>query len=567
MLTFETARHASVGVLTFFRNLVTHPLQMIQRGFVASTTYTTATPTLNTTNALYETPYVWSREFLEQSGYNLTERIPAILGVYEVPGEHYRQQFAVRRVVAAIPPQLTHELSLHWTFTLIEGVFRVFISLDRLDVAWLLFIVSVCLLVYLCRRQLLPLLSSVWEELKEDVEGFCQRQFAPARGDLHPAPKELPPGPTTISATDIEDVNTSANAIQQCMNHLRMSKYSIVKGRTGIVYNANSPRKLQTRLSKAQEALKKEKAMKARVMVNYVRSRTAGVINLPVINKLQTQLGKVQKALEEEKASHQGTRDFSNHQSNGHADAEAELELLKARLETGGSELEGHAQLETISETEESAAADGTNSQEVSEESTAEAAQVERLEVQLAVEQANYRFVFMKKEMFRQGGKKLKQELEDLQAEYNKLEDSRDTWKETVEALEQQADMKAVRALCEKIESDNAHHGRRIGALETQLGIEQTSREEAEEAVRGLRERCEWLEKELLPAPRSRRILTIITPARIPMRKLKRRRRQSKDMKLGWRSIGRRERSSMRGSRWLRVMEKTTIMVLGMMTT
>ena len=115
-------------------------------------------------------------------------------------------------------------------------------------------------------------------------------------------------------------------------------------------------------------------------------------------------------------------------------------------METVGSELEGHAQLETINE-----------------ESTAEAAQVKRLEAQLAVEQANYRFVFKKKELFRQGGKKLKQELEDLQAQYNELEDSRDTWKETVEAMEQQADVKAVRALREKIESDNTDHERRIG--------------------------------------------------------------------------------------------------------
>ena len=59
------------------------------------------------------------------------------------------------------------------------------------------------------------------------------------------------------------------------------------------------------------------------------------------------------------------------------------LEVLRARLETGGSALKENAQLETISETEESPeslAADGTNPQEVSEESTAEAAQVERIE-------------------------------------------------------------------------------------------------------------------------------------------------------------------------------------------
>ncbi len=53
------------------------------------------------------------------------------------------------------------------------------------------------------------------------------------------------------------------------------------------------------------------------------------------------------------------------------------------------------------SQSPESPAADGTNPQEVLEESTAEAAQVERLEAQLAVEQANYRFVSKKKEVFR----------------------------------------------------------------------------------------------------------------------------------------------------------------------
>ncbi len=110
--------------------------------------------------------------------------------------------------------------------------------------------------------------------------------------------------------------------------------------------------------------------------------------------------------------------------------------MLRARLKTGGSELEGYTQLETISELEKAPAADGTNSQEVLKESTAEAAQVERLEVQLAVEQTNYRFAFKKKIIFRQCGRKLKQELEDLQAEYNKLKDSCDTWKEMIEALE-----------------------------------------------------------------------------------------------------------------------------------
>ena len=122
-----------------------------------------------------------------------------------------------------------------------------------------------------------------------------------------------------------------------------------------------------------------------------------------------------------------------SYQSKSRADTEAELEVLTARLKTGGSELEGNTQLETISEIKKALGADRTNSQDFLKESTAEAAQVERLEAQLAVEQTHYR--------------KLKQELEDLQAEYNKLKDSRDTWKETIEALEHQIDVKAARAL------------------------------------------------------------------------------------------------------------------------
>lgn len=43
-----------------------------------------------------------------------------------------------------------------------------------------------------------------------------------------------------------------------------------------------------------------------------------------------------------------------------------------------------------------------------------------------------------KKEVFRHGGKKLEKELEDLQAEFNALKDSRDTWKETCETPEVQ---------------------------------------------------------------------------------------------------------------------------------
>ena len=127
-------------------------------------------------------------------------------------------------------------------------------------------------------------------------------------------------------------------------------------------------------------------------------------------------------------------------------------------------------------------------------------AQVERLQVQLNVEQANYNFVFKKKEVFRHGGKQLKKNLEALQAEYNVLEDGRDTWKETCEALEQQADVRAVRALHDQIASDKVDHERRIEALETQLGFEKTNREDAQKVARELRETSKKLRNELKEA-------------------------------------------------------------------
>lgn len=589
MSAYDIARDTAVGILTYVgaTKCVSHivgdnpynktlvwkimahilPVRMFEDGSFTSKTITTVA----TRTVAHETPYVWARDFLEQSGFNLTERIPAILGVYKIPGVNYRHGLFATRHVPAVPSHLIHELSLRWMFILIGDLFDLLVKtirgLDKVDLAG--FLVGV-LVFYLWRRYLVLMLSRGWEELNEDVATFFQEHFFPAS-------QELPVDTATISRADIEDLKTSADAIEKRMNYLRMSKVNFVRGRTGTLFNLNAFCKLQTQLTKAQEALKEEKATKAGPMVKFVRSRRTGVVfNSRTFAKLQKQLVEVQKALEEEKAGHKGTKGFLDHQSNARADAEERLEELRASLET---EADDNPQLETVEEageespaadqtnsqadleegnsnlstqlegtekSEQESAAEATNSQPVGEEKTpgtntqleaieeseveslpehtdaqadlaagvedqADKAQLERLQVQLSVEQANYRFVFKKKEIFRQGGKMLKKQLEDLQAEYNELEDNRDTWRQTCEAMENQTDVIAVRALRDQltsgnahnealrnqIASDNAHNERRIEALGTQLRFETANKEDAQKIARDLRETIRKLKVEL----------------------------------------------------------------------
>ena len=526
MSTVQTARDMSVGVLTYVRDYVSHIFENV---FSTATTNAAVATTVKNNTPAYETPYVWAREFLEESGFNLTERIPALLGVYEIPGVQYIDNFPARRIASTVPP----ELSLHWILSVLGSICEAMIDavrgLGMGDVAWFIFFGLVIAVLYHWRVYLLPILFRAWEELKEDVAAFMRRQFPPPPF----ACNELPPGTTTISSEDVNALHTSADAIQRRMNYLRMSKFNYVRSRTGIIFNLHNFSKLHAQLTKTQKALKEEKATRGRHTVNFVRSRRAGVVPKPRRSgKLQEQLAKVRKALANERASHEETRDFLEHQTNARADVEEELEELKAKLEAEEPELDEIAQLEMIEETdEESPAADDRISQPIPNESTVEAtdsqddavdgnpqpsthldttqeveaepqlqqtnAQIERLQRQLKVEEANYRAAFKKKEVFRQGGRKLKQELEDLQAEYNVLEDSRDTWRETCEALEEQADVKAVRGLRDQMQSDNAHNERRIDALQTQLGFERNNREEAQSVARGLRESYRKLQEDL----------------------------------------------------------------------
>ena len=500
MSAYEIARDMSVGLLghvgvTDYKEL---PWKLLAHILPASKSTAALPP--------HETPYVWARDFLEESGFNLTERVPAILGVYQIPGATYRTDFNAKRVISAVRPYIAHELSLYWVFTLIANFYELVVNsmgqLDMLDLAWLLGLLFIAATIYLWRSHVILVLSRVWAEMKEDVATFVQRGFHPDSDELPPNTVAIPvtdlntlktsaktlitevellKTSTTAMQTDKEILQTSANAQQKRINLLRMSRFNFVRGRTGIIFNLDTSRRLQIQLKEAQEALK------------------------------------------DEEAGHRETKDVLDRQNNACANVEEELEKLRANLETEESE-EENSQLEIIEGAEEeSPAADEAISQSNPEEADspnneqpeaqslpeqanaqadpaaedvnhADNAALERLQTQLSVEQANYRFIFTKKEIFRQGGKKLKEELEKLQAQYNELEDSRDALRETCETMEKQADVQAFQALRDQAASDNTHNERRIQALETELGFERTRRVEAEDTARQLQERLDQLD-------------------------------------------------------------------------
>lgn len=238
MSTYQIACKEIVGILSYISDLVAHPVRMFQNGFVA----TTATPPLPTTvinnTPTYETPLVWSRDFLEQSGFNLSERIPAIIGVYEVPGARYFDNFATKKLGSAVPPQLIHELSLHWRVKLVSDILELVMDTVRclglVGLAW--YVLILLFFVALYHWPILPLISQIWEELEQDVAMFMQRQF-PCTAQLPPTSRELPPGSIIISAEEIKALNASADAIQRRIDHLRWFKVYFVRSHTGIVFN------------------------------------------------------------------------------------------------------------------------------------------------------------------------------------------------------------------------------------------------------------------------------------------------------------------------------------------
>ena len=199
------------------------------------------------------------------------------------------------------------------------------------------------------------------------------------------------------------------------------------------------------------DAIQRRIDLLRKTKVNFVRSRTGIVYRLNACRTLQKQLAQAQRALADERSSHRATQEFLQHQSNARADAEADIKQLKAQL------AESRAADEIVSPPIASQPEDTDPQPQTVDESAQTIARVTK-------------------------------ELEDLQADYNKLEDERDIWREAFEELEKKA---------EEVAADKEHHERRAGALETQLGIERTSREEAQAAVDGLRDENKKLREEL----------------------------------------------------------------------
>ena len=322
-------------------------------------------------------------------------------------------------------------------------------NLTLWDLTWLLLWTSV-----------FAFLSAIWTSLENDVNAFCMRHFPPSTSivpppdmtyltpppsivlppdmtDFLPPPSiVLPPNMTAISDDDINSLNLLADAIQRRINFLRTTK------------------------------------------VNFVRSRTWIPFRVGACSKLQKQLAQAQRALADERSNHEATEEFLQHQSNARADGEevieqlrAEVEDLKAQLAEKESGLGEDAQTEEAEETkEESPEADEINSPPITPqpEDTVPPPQIADESAETIA--------------------RLRKELEDLQAEREELEDQRDTWREAFEEEELKV---------EELAGEKEDNERRIGDLESQLGAEKTSREEAQAPIGGLRDENEKLRQEL----------------------------------------------------------------------
>ena len=350
MSAYEMARDWSVAILTYigasaWASFLAHilPARILENGFFKSTTVTKIATGVRHNTTVHATPYAWARGFLEESGFNVTGRIPALFGVYEIPGFHYQQHLFARRVVAAVPPYLLHELSLHWTFLLIGNLFQSLANIDPADLGWFLVLVLIMASVYHWRRPVNFLLSGFWTALNEDVEAFVVQHFftehppdiydraaakmkkviktALTRQQVKPVLHQLPADAITISAADMENLTNSADAMQKRINNLRMSKLNFLRGRrTGVFFNPSTFRKLRAEVTRAQDALKKERAANAKRMFK-------------VFGKLQKQNAGVREALDEEKAAHGRTQRFLDQEIGARAELEEQHAGVRGALD------------------------------------------------------------------------------------------------------------------------------------------------------------------------------------------------------------------------------------------
>ena len=205
--------------------------------------------------------------------------------------------------------------------------------------------------------------------------------------------------------------------------------------------------------------------------VNFVRSRTGIVFRVDTWSKLQKQLARAERALAAERSDHKSTEEFLQHQNNARADdgelierLRAEVEELRAQSSDGDSEIG-----------EEDAQTEGAAADEIVSPPAAPQAEDPDPQSQTAGESA-------------ETIARLTKELEELRAECEEVEGQRDIWRDRFEE-EELKEMEWT--------EDKESLERRVGDLESELSVERTSREEAQAAVVGLRDRNEKLGGEL----------------------------------------------------------------------
>ena len=335
-------------------------------------------------------------------------------------------------------------------------LFQSCMDLTMWDLTWLLPYISVVFITFRSRSFLVASLSAFWKSLENDVNTFCQRHFPP------PPSFVLPPNWTAISAEDVGALNRFADAIQRRLNSLRN--------------------------------------------------------RLDACGTLQEQLAEAQRALADERISHKATVDCLQYQNNALADAEATIELLRAQLAAEESEIGENTQTGEVEEIEEEAPAadeiisppmvpqsEVTDPQPQTADGSAET--IALLTKELEELQAEYNTLEDDRDTLRDERDTLREECDTLReddratlrAERDTLEKESDTWREACEEFELKAVDLAdeLKENVEKAARDKKHHDRRVEALETQLGIETSSREEAQATVHTLRDQKKELRDEL----------------------------------------------------------------------
>ena len=365
-----------------------------------------------------------------------------------------------------------------------------------------------CGLIYYSRPIVGPVLSSAWEELGNDVEEWISgrpvtnnktKTMAQRQIEVNPesnldnntnSGSQPEPGSVSITMAELQELNTFADDIQARLDEAKTRQADI------LTVNCDLEDEVE-RLGGVAERLWNERE-KFRLGGKDLKKRLEDL--QAEYNELEDDRDEWSEMAEEMAIEYQGELDEMTTDRDNLQNQVAQLETDNQTLESSLAQklAEQKASDERRAELESSVAEAAKALSDAAAAKQEQDSRVEELEAfKSQQEKSAAEAESLADTTNAQADPKLSQELEDLHEKYNALKDSRDTWKATCEALENQADVKAVQALRDQIASDAAHNERRIGALETHLGMETTNREYAQEVARDLRQKRMKLEDEL----------------------------------------------------------------------